>query len=169
MTLKNVVLPAPLGPMRLTIEPRSISRSTSWTASSPPNRFVTFWASRIRSRSGAAVAISLLVADGAGRGRHVGNACLGACPQLSLSPPVREQSLGPQQHHRHERQPVQQVLVLDEVDLLEDRDVLTLEELVQLLEQDALDLEEDERTDRDAPGIAHSAEDDRRQNGERDR
>ena len=41
MMLKNVVLPAPFGPMRLTIEPSGIVRSTSLTASRPPNRFVT--------------------------------------------------------------------------------------------------------------------------------
>ena len=35
--LKNVVLPAPFGPIRLTIEPRSIVKSTSLTATRPPN------------------------------------------------------------------------------------------------------------------------------------
>ena len=39
--LKNVVLPAPLGPMSDTIEPRGMSKSTLLTASSPPNRLVT--------------------------------------------------------------------------------------------------------------------------------
>ena len=44
--LKNVVLPAPLGPMSETIAPRGMSKSTELTASRPPNRLVTFlrWA-----------------------------------------------------------------------------------------------------------------------------
>ena len=39
--LKNVVLPAPLGPISETIEPRGMSKSTLLTASRPPNRLVT--------------------------------------------------------------------------------------------------------------------------------
>ena len=35
--LKNVVLPAPFGPIRLTIALRGIEKSTSFTATSPPN------------------------------------------------------------------------------------------------------------------------------------
>ncbi len=37
--------------------------------------------------------------------------------QLLPTPTTREQALRPQQHHRHEREAVQQELVLDEVDL----------------------------------------------------
>ena len=40
MMLKNVVLPAPLGPMRLTIEPSGMSKSTLRTATRPPKRLV---------------------------------------------------------------------------------------------------------------------------------
>ena len=47
MTLKNVVLPAPLGPMRLTIEPSGMSKSTARTATRPPNRLVTPLAIRV--------------------------------------------------------------------------------------------------------------------------
>jgi hypothetical protein len=46
MMLKNVVLPAPLGPIRLTIEFSGIVNSTLETATRPPNRFVTCWAWR---------------------------------------------------------------------------------------------------------------------------
>src|SRR6185503_1580009 len=46
MTLKNVVFPAPFGPMRLTIEPSGITKSTPATATSPPNCLVTARASR---------------------------------------------------------------------------------------------------------------------------
>src|SRR5436190_14882588 len=39
--LKNVVLPAPFGPIRDTMDPRGISKSTLLTAVSPPNFLVT--------------------------------------------------------------------------------------------------------------------------------
>src|SRR3954468_5128375 len=39
--LKNVVLPAPLGPMSDTIDPRGMSKSTLLTAVRPPHFFVT--------------------------------------------------------------------------------------------------------------------------------
>jgi hypothetical protein len=42
MQLKKVVLPAPLGPMTLTIEPSSSVKSSALTAVRPPNRLVTF-------------------------------------------------------------------------------------------------------------------------------
>ncbi len=47
MTLKNVVLPAPFGPMRLTIDPVGMSKSTARTATRPPKRLVICLASRM--------------------------------------------------------------------------------------------------------------------------
>src|SRR5204863_3381240 len=44
--LKKVVLPAPLGPIRLTMRSRGIVKSTSSVATSPPNSFRTFSATR---------------------------------------------------------------------------------------------------------------------------
>src|ERR1700694_5772101 len=56
MMLKNVVLPAPFGPIRLTIEPSGMSKLIEFTARRPPNRFVTFRAESSRRESwGAAV------------------------------------------------------------------------------------------------------------------
>ena len=46
MQLKNVVLPAPLGPMIATIDLCGTAKSTSLTATRPPKRFVTPLASR---------------------------------------------------------------------------------------------------------------------------
>ena len=43
--LKNVVLPAPLGPMSDTIPALGTLKDTSLTATSPPNVFVTWLAS----------------------------------------------------------------------------------------------------------------------------
>src|ERR687896_516590 len=45
--LKKVVLPAPFGPIRLTMERSGMSKSTESTATRPPKTFVTFRASRI--------------------------------------------------------------------------------------------------------------------------
>src|SRR6478752_3636920 len=50
MTLKQVVLPAPLGPIRPRISPSSMWKLTSSRAVSPPNRRVT--ASRLSTGSG---------------------------------------------------------------------------------------------------------------------
>src|SRR5207302_10190699 len=40
MRLKQVVLPAPLGPMRATVCPSSTETENSWTARRPPNRLL---------------------------------------------------------------------------------------------------------------------------------
>src|SRR2546427_2364393 len=50
--LKQVVLPAPLGPIRPTISPLSTVRSTRLTAARPPNSRVSSRASRIATKSG---------------------------------------------------------------------------------------------------------------------
>src|SRR6476661_8772191 len=49
MTLKRVVLPAPLGPMMPRISPGAARRLTSFTAVSPPKRLVTASSSSIAS------------------------------------------------------------------------------------------------------------------------
>src|SRR2546429_7548233 len=45
MTLNNVVLPAPFGPMSPVTRPSSTSRSTPWRACTPPKRTSTSWTS----------------------------------------------------------------------------------------------------------------------------
>src|SRR5690349_8490583 len=47
MRLKQVVLPAPLGPMRLTISPFCTVKETSATAAMPPKLFATLRTSSI--------------------------------------------------------------------------------------------------------------------------
>ena len=49
--LKNVVLPAPFGPIRLTMERSGMSKSTELTATSPPKTFVMPRALRILADS----------------------------------------------------------------------------------------------------------------------
>src|SRR6266498_3002903 len=52
--LKNVVLPAPLGPIKLEMDRSSSAKSTSFTATRPPKRLVTPTADRIVSGTHAA-------------------------------------------------------------------------------------------------------------------
>src|SRR5262252_3613277 len=61
MRLKTVVFPAPFGPMRKTISPSSTWKLTSFVASSPPKRLLTFSNSRSR-----AIALPLHRTDGPG-------------------------------------------------------------------------------------------------------
>src|SRR5215470_15215492 len=56
MTLKSVVLPAPLGPMMPTISPGAARRETSRTAVSPPKRLVTASSSSIGAPGAEALA-----------------------------------------------------------------------------------------------------------------
>src|SRR5690349_2364066 len=151
ITLKKVVLPAPFGPMRLRIEPRAMARSTSRTARRPPNRFEILRASRMFSPASAAAGVDEGAAGAAaggvaisaiGRHRRIG--CVGRqvaalrLVQLALPAPAREETFGPEQHHPDERDSVEQELVLDEVDVLQDRDVIAVDELVELLQEHAL-------------------------------
>ena len=77
--LKNVVLPAPLGPIRPTISPAPTSRLTSLSAVMPANRFVTVARLRAASRSGspAGAATTGLPLGAIGRTRRAG---IGLCP-----------------------------------------------------------------------------------------
>src|SRR5687767_5625640 len=56
--LKQVVLPAPLGPIRPRISPSSMWKVTSSSAVSPPNLRVSASISRTRRREGTAVVCS---------------------------------------------------------------------------------------------------------------
>src|SRR5580692_11779582 len=51
MRLRQVVLPAPLGPMRLTISPEPTPKVISESASKPPNRFEMLLTSSIAGHS----------------------------------------------------------------------------------------------------------------------
>src|SRR5688500_7494130 len=112
--LKNVVLPAPLGPMSPTISWSYTTKSTSETAVRPPNRLVTPRASRTTSRS-------------AGTGhrpsrRRAQRVGLGvALPELALPSSTGHDALGPEPHHEDQRDAEQQEsLVLEGPQLLRD-------------------------------------------------
>src|SRR5262245_55628025 len=98
--LKNVVLPAPLGPIRLTIEPPGMVKSTSSTATRPPNS--------LRSSSAWRRSLMLDVVE-----RLVVDACL----ELGLPPSAGYQPFGSEQHHQDEDDAEDAELVLRHVDM----------------------------------------------------
>ena len=104
--LKNVVLPAPLGPMIETIERSGSVNVTSLTAVRPPNCLVMLLASRIAG----------LASDGAAAVGSASRSCpcrvegfvggLGVLGELHLVPPLGQQALRAQDHHHHEQEAV---------------------------------------------------------------
>src|SRR5262249_55904041 len=81
MALKQVVLPAPLGPMRPKIWPGSMSKETASSAVRPPKRMV-----RPSTESSGSANFHRLAPVFQFRG----------------SPPVRDEALRPEDHHHYE-------------------------------------------------------------------
>src|SRR5215831_18942145 len=88
--LKNVVFPAPFGPIRLATVPRSIAKSTSSTAS-PPNSLRSCTVSRIASIIGSLVE-ELVVPD------VVEGLVVHALVELGCPSRARDQALRPEEH-----------------------------------------------------------------------
>src|SRR5712691_4772940 len=116
--LKNVVLPAPFGPMRLTVESRGMVKSTLSTATRPPNSLRSLCVTRmsligrplpterekgLRGNVRETWFPSRERAEGERRScrfvleRRVVHPGL----ELELAPPLGEEPLRPQQHHEH--------------------------------------------------------------------
>ena len=74
--LKQVVLPAPFGPISAWIVPRRTSRSTSLTATKPPKRLVSAAAERMMSLVRAHLAVQP--------------------PSIEMAEPVIERAMSPQ-------------------------------------------------------------------------
>src|SRR3990172_8285791 len=91
MQLKTVVLPAPLGPIRLAMERSSTSRSNWLTATRPPKRLVI---ERMDNRGGMAALPGHLSAADIFRL---------ACVQFALAPLGRKYSFGAEGHHGHQQ------------------------------------------------------------------
>src|SRR5262249_21283946 len=96
--LKNVVFPAPFGPIRLTIAPSGITKSTSFTATSPPNSLRSAWV----SSSSSVTPPLLLRAVPDVHQRRVLDADL----ELGPRPGTRYQAGRSEQHDEHEDRPV---------------------------------------------------------------
>src|SRR5713226_9600411 len=93
-TLKNVVLPAPLGPMMEAMRPSSRMKSTLFSAISPPNRLVTPRASRSAVTSG-----------------------LGGLLELARAAARGQDALRREDHHEHEDEAEDHALVLGRLEL----------------------------------------------------
>src|SRR5215475_6849109 len=113
--LKNVVFPAPFGPIRLTIAPDGIAKSTSFTATRPPN---TLRSASISSSRSSATPL-LLGSVTRVHQRRVLDA------ELELGPGsrARDQAGGPEEHHEHEDRPVDARRVQREVAVAAERRV----------------------------------------------
>src|SRR5918996_6500700 len=98
--LKKVVLPAPFGPIRLTMLPCGMSKSTSLTAIRPPNSLRTLLA---WSRSGMGRPVERLVVD--------------AFLELAFVPAFRDQAGRAEEHHEDDDQAVDAELVLRHLDV----------------------------------------------------
>src|SRR6185312_1550697 len=105
--LNSVVLPAPLGPMSDTIERTGTSMETSLTATRPPNTLLTRSTPRaVAAACGGPVLVAVMPRSspraewrswrGALHELGVLGGDLGG--HLQLAPPLRDESLGPQQH-----------------------------------------------------------------------
>src|SRR5215212_11789739 len=104
--LKKVVLPAPFGPISETIEASGIVKSTSFVAIRPPNSFRTLSARRRSVIAQLPIRVAAFERDVVQR--RV------ADPELQLRPPppLRDQALWSQEHHRHDDHAVDPELVL---------------------------------------------------------
>src|ERR671930_1417977 len=105
--LKNVVFPAPFGPIRLTTEPRGMMKSTSFVATRPPNSLRTLSATRMFPSLAMLHVVERRV-------RH-------ALVELALTSPARDQALRPDQHRRDDDQAVDPVLVFRDVEARPER------------------------------------------------
>src|SRR5215210_5219848 len=107
--LKNVVLPGPLGPIRLTMERSGMSKSTASTATSPPKILVIPRASRMLAP----------FSSGTGPAPY-GVAARGAALVHLLRPlAVGDDPLRPEEHHYHQDDAEKEEVVLGEVDVAE--------------------------------------------------
>src|SRR5215212_6443322 len=104
--LKKVVLPAPFGPISETIEASGIVKLTSFVAIRPPNSF------RTRSATRRSVIAQLAIRVAALEGDVVERRVTDAELELGPPPPLRNQALRPQEHHRHDDHAVDAELVL---------------------------------------------------------
>src|SRR5919107_234980 len=109
--LKNVVLPAPFGPIRLTMERSGLSKFPELTATSPPKTLVIPRASMMLATFSLATFSSLIDVPP----QRVADVPAFAAVQLLGPLAVGDYSLRPQEHHDHEQDAEQEEVVLGHV------------------------------------------------------
>src|SRR5215208_6848948 len=161
--LKNVVFPAPFGPIRLTMERSGMLKSTELTATSPPKTLVIPRASRM-----LAVSASFSGTDPFPRGSGL----LVVLVQLLGPLSVGYYPFRPQEHHQHQDDTEDEKVVLCEVCAREHfvpnrtaYSVYPLADLGQKIEVEALQGYGAQDHAVDAP---HAAQDDHREDQDRD-
>src|SRR5918998_1413403 len=163
--LKNVVLPAPFGPIRLTIERSGMSKSTSLTATKPPKTLVIPRASRILPTF-----FPFSSATARGPYRVAGSRIL--VVQLLGALAVGDDALRPEDHHEDKEEAEQQEVVLRDVRLGErgapDGVADGVDPHVYLRQQVEVEALQDDRTEYHAVDVPHAAEDYHTENEDRD-
>src|SRR5262245_36133867 len=165
--LKNVVLPAPFGPMRLTIDPSGTAKSTSSTATRPPNSL----RSAIASRRGSVMPLPLDVHQ-----RLVVHTGL----ELVLATLLGNEAARTEEHDCDDDHPVDPEVdercvhapATDDLGRVR-RVRVAREDLVVEARRDArepllVQVREERRTGDHAPDVPHPAEDDHAQDEDRD-
>src|SRR5918997_5823155 len=163
--LKNVVLPAPFGPIRLTIERSGMSKSTSLTATKPPKTLVIPRASRMLS------GCPFSSATGRSPERVADVATLPAV-QLLGALAVGDDAFGPLEHHEDKEEAEQQEVVLRDVRLGErgapDGAADGVDPHVYLRQEIEVEALQDDRAQDHTVDVTHAAEDDHTENDDRD-
>src|SRR5688572_6711945 len=161
--LKNVVLPAPFGPIRLTMERSGMLKSTELTATRPPKTLVIPRASRM-------LAASMPLSDTGPFPRGCG--LLVVLVQFLGPLSIGDNPLRPEEHHHHQNDAEDEKVVLRDVCIRErfapDRaayGVYPLADLGQEIEVEALQGNGAQDHAVDAP---HAAQDDHGEDQDRD-
>src|SRR6185437_10204787 len=132
--LKNVVLPAPFGPISETIAPRGTVKSTSLLATRPPNSLRSCRVSRS--------------ASGTGRLRLVQRLVVYALVQLGRAPLRRDQHLRPEEHDDDDDHAVDPELVQRHVQV---RVEVAVEPRADVRQSFAVEVREEAGAEDDAP------------------
>src|SRR3954470_14460526 len=155
--LKKVVFPAPFGPIRLTIERSGIVKSTSLTATRPPNSLRTPSASRRLATLLVRRVVERLVVD--------------TLVELRPAPRARNQALRPEEHRQHEDQSEDPGRIQRHVDVLAEdgvADTVRVHPRADVREPLLVQVREERSAQDHAPDVAHPAEDDHAKDKDRD-
>ena len=168
ITLNNVDLPDPFGPITATTPPVGTRRSTLFSAIRPPKRTVTPFTSRPLRRAARSPRPGQ---SGEAAATHLGVLLLEA--QCGLLSGRRDQPVAAKQHHENQDETEDQLDRLGQVDLLQpglvDRGAEGVDPAGHVLQKPGLQQLQDDGAEHDAPDAAHAAEHDHHQDHHRDR
>ena len=184
--LKMVVFPAPFGPMRPAIDPRGTNMSTLSTATRPPKRLVRPLMTRMSSAKAESAAAALMrpalpvlrhlvimLADIEQVLLFLDGDVIRVRLQLGRALLTREESAGPQEHHQHQGETEDDVPILPDVvagkPVAADLFAEGIERHGQPFGQDAVERSDQHCPDDRAEDVADAAENDRRENQNRQR